>query len=58
MFRGIIFDNLEEWNIRTKKCNTEVEAKQEVSESIKRLCKKFKIETTDNRFILDYIEAE
>lgn len=58
MCRGVIFDNLEERNIRTKKCNTEAEAKHEVSESIKRLCKKFKIETTDNRFTFDYIEAE
>lgn len=58
MFRGIIFDNLEDRNIKTKKCNTETQVKQEVQESIRRLCKKFKIEITDNRFILNCIEVE
>lgn len=44
--RGIIFDNLNEKNIMTKKCSTEEEAMQEATNSQKRLSKKFNCDTS------------
>jgi hypothetical protein len=41
MYRGIIFDNLLDRNILTKKCKSEKEAREASKESQERLCKKF-----------------
>jgi hypothetical protein len=56
MYRGLILDNLTGGQLKTKKCNTEAEARNETEKSIERLCKKYHVEKTDNRFILDSIE--
>ena len=55
MCRAGIYDRLNEKHIYTKKVNTEDEAKTESKETIKRLSKKFKCDTT--RFYLDFIEC-
>lgn len=58
MIRGLIYDNLEEKNIFTKKCQTEEAAKIESKIVIGKLCKKFQISVKDERFILVAIELK
>ena len=55
-YRGIIFDNLTERNIATKKCNTEEEARQEAKKSQQRLCKRYACHIS--RFDITGLEIE
>ena len=54
--QAVIYDNLKDRCYYTIECKTEEEAKQRALEKIARLCKIYKIDITDGRFILACIE--
>lgn len=58
MFRAVIQDNLTDGQIKTRKCATEAAAIAECANAIKRLCKKYRVDTADDRFVLCCIEIE
>jgi hypothetical protein len=58
VFRAIIHDNLTRDQIKTRKCATEEAALVECANAVKRLCKKYRVDTADNRFVLYCIEIE
>ena len=54
--QAVIYDNLKDRCYYTIECKTDEEAKQKAIEKIARLCKIYKIDITDGRFILTCIE--